>query len=184
MNGLHIVDGSEWLKQEVLPHSKLLSELCKYLRGIFYDLYKLPIFVFNFINTSVLVFVSECLEIDMMHFLLPLPLGNLVYATWGHFRVFKNLAKRHQDQVDSVIARLQSQDSLLSQGALTVLGLELCLGHHSLATCSDPPELIIALSGIIFCLFLFIGIVKVSVSSPTGACLFLIQNSSVRVAFV
>lgn len=174
MNSLHIVDGSERLKQEVLPHPKLLSELWKYLRSIFDYLNKLPICVLNFINALFLVLFSESLEIDIMHFLLPLPLGSLVFATWGHLRVFKDLAKRHQDQVNSVIARLQSQDSLLSQGALTVLGLELCLGHHSLATCIDRPELYIALSGIIFCLFLFVGIVKVSVFSPASACFFLI----------
>ena len=140
MNGLHIVDGSKWLKQKVLSYPKLLSKLWKYLGSLFDDLNKLPIFVLNFINALVLVFLSESLEIDIMHFLLPLPKWSLVFATWGHIRVFKDLAKRHQDQVDSVIARLQSQNRLLSQGALAILGLELCLGHHSQAIGWDPTE--------------------------------------------
>ena len=84
MNRLNIVDGSEGLKQEVLPHPKLLSELCEYLGCIFDDLDKLPIFVFNFINALVLVFVSECLQVNMMHFLVPLLLRSLVFATWGY----------------------------------------------------------------------------------------------------
>ena len=154
MNGLHIVDGGKWLKQEVFPHSKLLSELCEYLGSIFNDLNKLPIFVFNFINALVLVFVSECLQVNMMHFLVPLLLRSLVFATWGYLRVFKDLAQRHQDQVDSVKASLQSESSILSQCALTILGLELCLGHDPHTACGTPPLLHIPLSGgLIFCLF-------------------------------
>jgi hypothetical protein len=83
----------------------------------------------------------------MMHFLVPLLLRSLVFATWGYLRVFKDLAQRHQDQVDSVEASLQSESSILSQCALTILGLELCLGHDPRSASVDPPLLHIPLSG-------------------------------------